>query len=84
MSDVDRLFQAFEGFADDMCNCTDMTCARRVSDDMTKWSQEVAKISNEAPNLSDEENQRATAIAERFGKCMQNAMSGGAGSATTP
>ena len=69
----ERVLLQFEDFADDMCRCTESTCAQSVNDRMTKWATEMAKdYRDEKPD--EELIKRATAIAERMGTCMQKAM----------
>jgi len=76
---------AMTHFADEMCACHDTSCAQRVADEMTKWSQEMAKDQSKPPKMTDDDVKRATALGERMGKCMQEAMGGGQmGSAATP
>lgn len=63
-------------FADDMCACTDKTCADTVTQDMTRWSAEMAKDRDEL-KPTPEEMEQATRAAERLSKCMMTAMSAG-------
>jgi len=58
-------------YADAICACKDKTCAKKVSDDMTKWGDEVAKDHPEPPKMSDEQTKAASDIGQRFGECMQ-------------
>jgi hypothetical protein len=62
-------------FADKMCACKDTHCAQGVSDEMTKWAQDMAKNEQEPPKMSDEDQKKAVEIGTRMGDCMQNAMS---------
>lgn len=62
-------------FKDKMCTCTTTACAQGVSDEMAKWSQEMAKDLQEPPHMTEEETKRATVLGEEMGKCMQKAMS---------
>ena len=64
------MLDRFEQFADDICSCQDTACVQRVTDEMTKWSQDQ----NDAPRLSDEDTKRAVEIADRLGQCMRTAM----------
>lgn len=58
-----------------MCRCTDMVCAQRVSEEMTQWSHEQENGEyRKALKLSEDDNRRAAALAERMTKCMQDAM----------
>jgi hypothetical protein len=61
-------------FKDKMCACHDSACAERVADEMTKWSQEMSKEWRNPPKMTDADTQRAQAIGEEMGKCMQTAM----------
>ncbi len=57
-----------------MCACADAACAQRVADDMTRWSQEMARDQRPQPKMSEEDVKRAAAIGEEMGQCMQRAM----------
>jgi hypothetical protein len=63
-----------EQFKDEMCACTNTKCAQNVSDEMAKWSQDMAKGNRVPPKMSDDDVKRATVIGEAMGKCMQKAM----------
>ena len=67
-------------FKDSMCACKDMACVQKVSDDMSRWGQEAAKRSEQAPKLTEEDAKAMGALSEQMAHCMQNAM--GAGSAS--
>ena len=66
---------AMTRFKDEFCQCTTSACAQRVSDKMTKWSQEQAKIEHEPPKMTDEQSKLFTDLGEQMAKCMQKAMS---------
>jgi hypothetical protein len=63
-----------ERFKDQMCACKDSACAQRVSDDMTKWSQQLSQTQRNMPKMTVDETKRAAVIGEAMGKCMENAM----------
>jgi hypothetical protein len=67
-------------FSDKMCACKDSPCAQAVSDEMTKWAQEMAN-QTEPVKMTEEDQKAATEIGARMGECMQKAMSAGG---TTP
>jgi hypothetical protein len=75
-------------FKDQMCACKDAECAKKVSDDMTTWSQEQAKNAKEPVKMSEADQKRATEIGTQMGECMQKAMGMGgtapAGDGTAP
>jgi hypothetical protein len=60
-------------FRDKMCVCRDKTCVDAVTDEMTKWSVEVANRSSDV-KPSDEQIKEITAVTEDFAKCMTAAM----------
>jgi hypothetical protein len=68
-----------EEFANKMCACNDVTCANGVSDEMTRWSQEMAGKQKRSPKMTKADLERATAIGTRMGGCMQKAMGIGLG-----
>jgi len=68
---------ALHRFSDEMCRCHDTACATRVNDEMTRWSEAEAKHQMRTPKLSDAETKELTAVAEKMGKCMQQAMTTG-------
>ncbi|HWO22162.1 MAG TPA: hypothetical protein VNO30_25540 [Kofleriaceae bacterium] len=74
-SSADALAKLDE-FADDMCACADRTCVDAVTQEMTRWSQEMR---DEFKDLkpTDEETAQATRSMERLSKCMTAAMSAG-------
>jgi hypothetical protein len=71
-------------FKDAMCACKDSDCAKRVSDDMTAWSQDYAKREQEPVRLTEADQKRAVEIGTKMGECMQTAMGMGSGGAATP
>jgi hypothetical protein len=72
---------AMRDFTDKMCACKDPACAQRVSDEMTRWSQDMSRRETEPPRMSEKDMQEAASIGEHMGRCMQAAMSA---SAPTP
>ena len=63
-------------FADAMCKCKTKACAQKISDDMAKWGQELAKTTSPEEQMTDAQTQQATAIGQRLGDCVQKAMQG--------
>jgi hypothetical protein len=61
-------------FKDQMCACKDSDCAKRVSDDMTVWSQKMAAEQKNPPKMTEADMKRATELGTRMGECMQAAM----------
>ncbi len=61
-------------FADDICACTDRTCADRVSQELTQWSMDLQRDHADL-KPSEEEMEEASHVTERLSKCMMAAMS---------
>lgn len=61
-------------FTGEMCACKTAECAERVADNMTRSSQEMAKIHRDPPRMTEDETRRATELGDKLGKCMQVAM----------
>lgn len=61
-------------FTDDMCACKDTACAQKVSDEMTKWSQEMVSSDKTPPKMTEADTKEAQEIGTRMGECMQRAM----------
>jgi hypothetical protein len=59
------------GFADAMCACKDVACAKKVSDDMTEWGQVMEKQHPDPPKLTEEQTKNASDVGQRMGECMQ-------------
>jgi hypothetical protein len=68
---------------DEMCACTDQTCANGVMQELNRWSSSNAReLQEQKP--TDEETKEATAVAERLTKCMMSTMNGPAPSPASP
>jgi hypothetical protein len=67
-------------FKDKMCACKDAACAKSVSDEMTKWSQDQAGKTKEPVKMSEADQKKATEIGTAMGECMQKASMPAAGS----
>lgn len=52
-----------------MCACKDAECATHVGDEMTHWSERLAKEQNLPPKMTEAETTRATAITDETFKC---------------
>jgi hypothetical protein len=75
---IGDLLVQLDGFAEDMCACSDKACADAVSQEMTRWSTEITKEHSDL-KPTDEEMQEATKVTEKLSKCMMQAMGYGAG-----
>lgn len=59
-------------FRDEMCKCADRPCVDRVVEDMTQWSQEMARTRGGNARLSEDDIPTATEIADGMAKCMSD------------
>lgn len=68
-------------FKDKMCACKDAKCAQGVQEEMTKWSQEMAKnAGDKKPEpMSEEDTKKYTEATTKMAECAQTAMSAGGG-----
>jgi hypothetical protein len=74
-----RVVAALERFDREMCACApkDSECAKRVSDAMGKWGQEMQASradGSEPVKMSDLETERVTTISTHLAACMAAAM----------
>ncbi|HEX7843515.1 MAG TPA: hypothetical protein VF469_38845, partial [Kofleriaceae bacterium] len=54
-----------EQLSDEMCKCKDAACARRVSDEMSRWGAEVTQA-NGGTVLSKDDTEQLMPIAQRL------------------
>jgi hypothetical protein len=59
-------------FKNEMCLCQDATCAKNVSDEMTKWAEQF-RGGNE-PKMTEADQKRATEIGMAMAECMTRTM----------
>ena len=73
-------------FKDKMCACKDSKCATGVQEEMTKWSQEMAKnAGDKKPEpMSEDDQKKYTEATTKMAECAQKAMSADAGGGTAP
>ena len=67
---MERAMEQFDRFADQMCMCKDLACSQKVSDDMMKWSQQMAREFADPPKPDSAAMHRAEDIARRLSDCM--------------
>jgi hypothetical protein len=67
---------------DKMCACKDAECARKVSDEMTAWSQQQGGTRDN--KLSEADQKKATEVGTQMGECMQKALAASAEVAGEP
>lgn len=73
-SNFGEALDKMQAFTDQMCQCKDAPCAQQVSENVTKWAEEMSKQYKEPPKMSEADQERASKIGERMGKCMQDAI----------
>ena len=68
-------------FKDKMCACKDAKCATGVQEEMTKWSQEMAKSAGDKKPepMSEEDTKKYTENTTAMAECAQKAMGAGGG-----
>jgi hypothetical protein len=65
-------------FKDRMCKCADKACADKITEDMTKWGQDMAKEGGDkAGAISEDDTKKMAAVTEEMTKCMTKAMTAG-------
>lgn len=79
-------FAKLDEFTAQMCRCHDATCAQQVSEDMTRWSEQMAREDphGTAFKPTDEEMKRMSDVTRRLVDCMTKAMAVGSGSMAPP
>jgi hypothetical protein len=69
-------------FKDRMCACKDRACTERVTEEMTRWGQEQAKVgAAKDVTMSEEDRRKSVALSEEMGKCMTKILTEAAGAA---
>ncbi len=68
------VMRKLEEFSNKICACKNADCAKDVSGEMTRWSQEMAAKTKRPPKMTEADQKRATEIGTRMGECMQKAM----------
>jgi hypothetical protein len=61
-------------FKDVMCRCKNKACADKVTEEMTRWSQDMAK--KMSVRVSDDDMKKMEGITEEFTQCATRAMLG--------
>lgn len=62
------------GFKDSMCKCADKACADKVTEEMTKWSSEMAKTGATNMKPSPEDAKKMGELSTAMGECLTKAM----------
>ncbi|MBA3452539.1 MAG: hypothetical protein H0T42_05510 [Deltaproteobacteria bacterium] len=73
-SEMEVAFAKMEQFANEMCRCTDRTCADRVQASLTQWAQEMAKQDSEPTKPTEADMKRMTEVGQQYAECMTKAM----------
>ncbi|MBL0220382.1 MAG: hypothetical protein IPQ07_41745 [Myxococcales bacterium] len=61
-------------FADAMCACADVACAKRVSAEQAEWAYKLVTENPNLPKKSADEMKRTREIATQMATCMTRAM----------
>ena len=65
-----------EGFQKSMCDCKDKACAEKVTAEMSKWGEEMAKKPDKAVVPTEAQTKEMTESTKKMGECMAKAMGG--------
>lgn len=71
-----RAMERFRALADEMCRCSDTSCATRVGDRMSSWASQAAPDAPRPSRLDEATARRMTEIARRYTRCLTRAMTG--------
>jgi len=71
---AEQAMAKMEEFKDKMCACKDKLCADNVTEEMTKWSQEMAKNADRDVRISEDDTKHMQVVTEEFVKCATAAM----------
>jgi len=67
-------------FKNRMCACKSKACTDKVTDDMTRWNQELAKAGGDKPpTASDDDAKKVMAASDEMTRCLQNIATDAAG-----
>lgn len=74
--DVDGAIRTMRGLADDMCKCTDRTCADKVTTQLMEFSQKMAKRyeGKGEPKVTDAQTKDMEQMVQRLTECTTKAM----------
>ena len=62
-----------EEFKTAMCTCTDAACTAKVTEDMTRWSQEFAKTAPKDVKIDEATTKKMTEVTTAISACAQTA-----------
>ncbi len=79
----DEMLTKLAFYTDEMCTCTDKSCAEHVSEDMMRWGQQIERKARSV-HLDDRMERRATELGRQLGECMKTAMGAQADAAPAP
>ncbi len=77
-SDVDEAVGKMKKFADDMCACKDKACAEKVTAEMVKYGEEMAKKheGKAEPAVNDAQKKEMEEAMKKLTECTTKAMGG--------
>lgn len=77
-SDVDEAVGKMKKFSEDMCACKDKACAEKVTADMVKYGEEMAKKheGKAEPAVSDAQKKEMEEAMKKLTECTTKAMGG--------
>ncbi len=66
-------------YADLTCSCAEPACVEQVNQEMTKWTEALARTEPSAQKVSAADTERLTTESTRLADCMTDAMLGDPG-----
>jgi hypothetical protein len=73
-SNEDVAIERMQQFETAICACADPACVQKVADEMVVWAKQLEDEHTEPVHMNEAQTQRANAIGQRMGECMQRAM----------
>jgi hypothetical protein len=75
-TDAQRYVARNSAFKDRLCACKDISCAKAVAAELTKWSEEFLAHPNDPSTMSQEDQARLDVIERDIGACMSSLRTG--------
>ncbi len=80
MTEIQAVIAKMRGLTAQMCACKDKACADDVQDELTSWSQTIARNGRDADvRPSDDDMRQMQEVGTHYAECMMKAMDPTAG-----
>ncbi|HZJ62198.1 MAG TPA: hypothetical protein VFD36_01645 [Kofleriaceae bacterium] len=80
VTDAAAVLAKMTAFRDQLCACKDPACAERITGELTRWAQEIAREPREEQRLTEADTRQIAEISEGFARCMARISGTGSGS----